>query len=449
MGISRYTHRMKSRLIRSFLLLVVAVCLLAKGDDAAADKNKLLESADRIAKKVSALRGLALKQPIKRAVMNKEQILKRLKLRIDSEYSAAEIEGESWILKRFGLLPPDLDYMATVLGLLTEQVAGFYDPFERHLYIADWVTLGGDFVMSHEIDHALQDQHFNLKKFLTDVKHDADAALARQALVEGDGMATSVEYMMDVGGRQAPWGQSGFTDQFVGGVRGGVSELKGVPLALREALLFPYASGLAFVAHYRKHHPWSKVDAIFDRPPLSTEHILHPEKYQSYEPPQRVAMLNLPALSSYRRLHNNTVGEFSLRLFLKQHGLAEEKAARAVAGWGGDRWALFAPKGHKGKELKGLIGVLYTAWDTDFDAIEFMEALKPALEKLSGGSSLRSTKKVLRFKGKDGTMFVAEIRNKSVVVLAGPTAAQDAKIRKQVWAKWGVGQKKRKLGKRK
>ena len=82
------------------------------------------------------------------------------------------------MLKRLGLLPADVDYEKLLLDLLMEQVAGFYDPFARQLYIADWLPLEMQRpALAHEIEHALQDQHFDLKKFATPIKDDGDRQL--------------------------------------------------------------------------------------------------------------------------------------------------------------------------------------------------------------------------------------------------------------------------------
>ena len=82
-----------------------------------------------------------------------------------------------------------------ILDLLMEQVAGFYDPFAGKLYIADWLPLEMQRpALAHEIEHALQDQHFDLKRFASPIKDDGDRQLARSALVEGDGTAVMLEF---------------------------------------------------------------------------------------------------------------------------------------------------------------------------------------------------------------------------------------------------------------
>src|SRR5688572_27413578 len=109
-------------------LVAAAVLLLIAGRAGAVDQTKLLADADRIAKKVAAMRGLKLKKPIKRSVMNKQQLTERLLLRVKEEYAPDEIAKEELALKRLGLLPASAKYLDVVIELLKAQIAGFYDP---------------------------------------------------------------------------------------------------------------------------------------------------------------------------------------------------------------------------------------------------------------------------------------------------------------------------------
>ena len=144
--------------------LVAIALLLAQPSSAPAQKlsaAKLVAKADEVAKKVASLRGLALKVKVKSGVMNKAQIKKRILKLLHEEYTDAELDAESLGLKRFGQIAESSDYVDIVVKLLQNQIAGFYDPGEKKLYIAGWQTVGGDMLMAHEIDHALQDQHFD------------------------------------------------------------------------------------------------------------------------------------------------------------------------------------------------------------------------------------------------------------------------------------------------
>ena len=52
-------------------------------------------------------------------------------------------------------------------------------------------------VMAHELVHALQDQHFNLRRFEKWPKGDSDAELAAHALVEGEATLVMILYDLE------------------------------------------------------------------------------------------------------------------------------------------------------------------------------------------------------------------------------------------------------------
>jgi hypothetical protein len=424
-------------------LIVVAICGLlvaAPARPAGADQrqDQLLASADRVAKKVTKLRGLRIKRKIARGVMNKSQLKKRLLKRVGQEYSPAELAAEELLLKRFGLLKHDQDYLAVVIDLLTDQIAGFYDPWEKQLYIASFMAAGGDALMAHEIDHALQDQHFNLRRFMGKAKNDSDSTTARQALVEGDGMAVMVEFMLDSLGRSPQWGSSQMVKAISSqmGSASGLGSLDKAPLFLREGLIFPYLAGLEFVAHFRKKHPWKVIDRIYRKPPLSSEHILHPERYESYERPDQIKAKPLAALPGAVIIHHDVNGELGARTWLMTHGVSRPRAELAAAGWGGDRVAVLAKAGHK--TVRGSVGISSTVWDSEADAIEFYEAAVDALTSSVGPATTVSGKNATTFAGK-GESAAIERRDDRVVIVIGAASAQAGlALGAEIFSAWAV-----------
>lgn len=400
--------------------------------------EELLKDTDRIAGKVAALRGLAVKQTIKRGVMNKQQITERLLLRVKEEYAPEEIAKEEVALKRLGLLPPDVVYLEVVIELLKSQIAGFYDPWEKQLYIMEGAgALGGEEVMAHEIDHALQDQHFGLKKWLAEVKKNADATLARQALVEGDGTVLMLEYALaEKGAGAAPWGEPEFLQEQAATIRMGLVLMADVPLFLRESLVFPYVNGLKFVGSARASRPWKDIDKMFGKPPLSTEHIIHPEKYDAYEKPVAIKAAVPAAIKKYARGYDNVLGEMGLWILLRQHGVAEDVAKTAVGGWGGDRIAVFTPPGKQSAPATA-IAAIYTVWDAPADADEFFAAAVQALPGIAGGGD-KTTRgdSVVEYRATDGSVTTLEYKKDAVVLVVGAPAGRAEKMRAQIWKGW-------------
>lgn len=429
---------------RRVVVLVALSCaaLTITGIAVQADSSSVdprLAKADEIATRVSTLRGLAVKRPIKRGVMDKAQIRARILERMDQEYAPAELAAEEVAMKRLGMLPAGYDYKQEVIDLLTDEIAGFYDPWDRQLYIAGWdqaATGFEDGVMAHEIDHALQDQHFDLRSFMKAVKTEGDATSARQALVEGDGMALMLEFMMPAG--ISPWSDPRVTRMMTAdnSATGGSPALAKAPLILREGLIFPYTQGLKFVAHVRQRHPWSRVDAIYKKPPLATEHILHPTKYETYERPDVVKAKTPAALAGYASIYDNVSGELGLAVFLRQHGILQSKAEIAAEGWGGDRLVIYAPKVHAGG-VAGTIGVSYAVWDHSADAMEFFDALVDALPGF-GGKQTRRTDTEVVYESADGLIVAAERKGDAVVTVFAVPKDRAAALRAEIWTYWKV-----------
>src|SRR5262249_20060329 len=222
-----------------------------------APKDALLAAADEIAHQVAGLRGLQLKAPLQRGVLTRDEIGAKLKDRIGKEYTPDEVRTEARVLKRLGLLPADIDYEKMLLDLLMEQVAGFYDPFAGKLYIADWLPLEMQRpALAHEIEHALQDQHFDLKKFALPIKDDGDRQLGHSALVEGDATAVMLEFQAQSMGLPPDQlseliGQIG--KQLLSASFGSKTpQFDNAPPFVRETLMFPYLTGLLFVESIRR-----------------------------------------------------------------------------------------------------------------------------------------------------------------------------------------------------
>lgn len=394
-----------------------------------------MAETDVIARTVSQIRGLPIKKRIDRDVLSQDEIRKRLVERLAKDYGPAELASEEVALKRLGLLPESMDYQKEMLDLLTEQIAGFYDPSVKELYIADWIEPQMQrMVMAHEIDHALQDQRFDLDRFVKVDRENGDALSARQALVEGDGVALMIEFMMrEIGQKVDPWADDTMVNAMAAATGlAGTPEFEKAPLILKETLLFPYRDGLRLVASSRRTHPWSDVDAMFARPPASTEQVIHPEKYRANERPIVVKNQPLTAMKVGKPRYVNVLGEILFRVLLQQHGVARERAERAAAGWGGDRLVVYdAPTGAMAIDL--------SVWDAEADALEASDALVEALPSLAGAAPEGYTEKgpiYASATGKDGTVSIVERKGTKVLLLVGAPAELAEKIRADVWARW-------------
>jgi len=306
--------------------------------------------------------------------------------------------------------------------LLTEQAAGYYDPKERTLFIADW--LPDDIqkpVLAHELVHALQDQHYDLRRNFDMVKEHADLTLARQALVEGDAMMVMFAYVLQPLGlsmEQLPdmrslvqMGASLLGDQF--------QHYAKAPLILRQQLLFPYVAGTTFVKAALAQGGWPRLARVYQHPPVSTEQILHPEKYFTAIPevPKEVHLRLSPAVfqgSSWSKLKHDILGEFLLSVVLQQF-LPEAEALKSAAGWDGDCYELFE---QQGSGRLGLVAI--SAWDTLDDASKFVHSYHTLLAHKYPTWSFQSLPDQTGYMAQqDGFVVVLRQRQQHVHIIEG------------------------------
>src|SRR5262249_46044394 len=113
------------------------------------------------------------------------------------------------------------------------------------------------------------------------------------------------------------------------------------------------------------------IDHAFRTPPVSTEQILHPEKYWTDGSPDLPRPVALPDLSArlgpgWKRLDPGTLGELAIAtltepsptdLLSPAAALGNGWTNEAASGWGGDEWSLYA----KGDAR---FAALATVWDT-------------------------------------------------------------------------------------
>lgn len=371
------------------LLLSVAASALGLGllppPAAEADGRELLTLADRLARDVGAIRGLPVLRPVKRGVMDRDRILARIQEIVNEQYTPDDLRHEGDIMRRLGLIPPDLDYAGTVFGVLREQVAGFYDPHARRLYIASWLAPDlQEPTLAHEIEHALQDQHYRIGEMLRRRPGASDRQAAISALCEGDAVAVMIDYLLRSTGRDFT-AMPDLAQQIRAQAAGhGQPVLRGAPRAIRESLLFPYVEGTAFVRALKvQGRSWAAVDAAFASPPDSTEQILHPERFLTRDPPVAVTLPDDPTLAAtHRPVHRDILGELSLRLYLEEN-IPGPDARSAAAGWGGDQIVLYESltPAAATPAVDELAVVARVQFDTEPDAQEFVDAATLALDR--------------------------------------------------------------------
>jgi hypothetical protein len=157
------------------------------------------------------------------------------------------------------------------------------------------------------------------------------------------------------------------------------------PLIIREALLFPYEEGAAFVQALYQRGGFKAIDEALREPPRTTEQIIHPEKYQLGELPRPAPLPDLAdALGgSWRTLGRGVLGERDLRVLI-EHFANRPDAAVAAAGWDGDSYVVLEDEDDR------LLVAIHTVWDTEQDAVEFYNAYDRTVAKRFGEEQRRT-----------------------------------------------------------
>jgi hypothetical protein len=317
-----------------------------------------------VLKETSEIRELSILRPVKSGAQSRAEIESMIIRNMNEETTPEDTHSSEVALKKLGLVPPDFEFRPFIVKLLTEQVAGYYDPKAQQFYLADWIDLDGQKpVMAHELTHALQDQHFNLRRFDKWPKGDSDAEMAAHALIEGDATLAMIRYVTRDLKRAVAFAKS------IGADSGSSEQIDKAPRALRESLLFPYSQGTDWVTNLYKRGGWTLVSGAFTDLPQSTEQILHAEKYLAREAPVKIDMPNVSASlgSGWKRIDYDVNGEWGYYLILNQ--FLKSGSAEAAAGWGGDRFAVY----EEAKTGQVFIAQL-SAWDNKGEAEEFYRA---------------------------------------------------------------------------
>jgi hypothetical protein len=294
------------------------------------------------------------------------------------ELPPAELQGATAAYRLFGLIPDSLDLRRTMIDLLTEQIAGYYDPDSDALFIrSDIEPFQFRIVVSHELVHALQHQYLNLDSLIQQ-KRQNDRRTAAQAILEGQAVLSQIPVLMP---EQRPetlpagwfWKQREVAAQ----QQAQMPEFAHAPMWLRETLIFPYLGGAEFVRWFRRQYPGQQPYGALM--PTSTEQILDPGRYVARDRPRELAF-EVPAPDAV--IYEDDLGAFEIRLLFTELLGSEARAAVYTAGWDGDRYQVLSA----GSDAL----VWYTLWEDQPAALRFAKGLELAWAKRRpGGRAVR------------------------------------------------------------
>jgi hypothetical protein len=333
-------------------------------------------AAQEALKEASRIRGLPSKGEVPCFVRSRDDVEQFLRELIRKKYPPHKLAMEELVFRAVGLIPDDYEYQNGIIEAYVGQIGGYYDPDKKHFVVVQSIPRSLQRVVAiHELTHALQDQYYDLNRFLDPKIEDGDESLAHAAVTEGDANLVMQEALR--ADRQSGKVMPNFLED-----SGNQEDQPPLPEALQEMLLFPYEEGLRFVRAVQKKGGLKAREKLFQKPPRSTREIVHPDEFMKgtapFDIPTDAEVLD--GRDVRKGLYSDTLGEFGIATILGTENLGPRTASEAARGWRGDRAVVIRAK-------EGVSEVIWLSqWDTVQDAKQFLTAYRALLQKKYPGS---------------------------------------------------------------
>ena len=376
----------------------------------------------RMLTRVSRTRELQAKHAVPGTTLGRDALIARVRAHVEKEVPHQAIVDEGLFFQLLGVVPAPYDYEKAMFSLLQAQLAGYYEPADGTMYMAqDLEDDLADATLSHELVHALQDQHWDLKTRSKYAAGQSDLQVATSALAEGDATSTMIDVSLAsmagaMGGpRSALDIPAQLFDQVVrGSLQSGAAGTGNAPHVMVAGLVAPYVDGTAFVNELRRRGGWAMVDQAWADAPKSTEQVLHVDKWVAHEAPVTVAAPPFASLGAgWTSAATDTTGELGLRV-LAEEWMPHPQAAQLAAGWGGDRSVLV-----KNGEQVAL--AIHVRWDAAPGPKD--DALAAAAFDALVKATIKTKDPVPCLARSDRGPFAIGRKGRDVVIVAGPAKA--------------------------
>jgi hypothetical protein len=326
-----------------------------------ADTKKLFESVDRIFDFAAKDTGMPKHATVKRRLVSKADVEKYARAALAKEEFTQRFAQQELSMKKLGFLPREFNLREYLVKSTGAEIAAYYDDETKTISMLNWVPPDHqEPILAHELTHALQDQNYDLAKWMkaarkpggngskaTETGND-DGATARKAVVEGQAMVVYADYLMAPSGRSledTPQLLYSMEEPAVRAVQDS-KMLHDAPMIMREAGTFSYEEGLIFEGELL--HKGGKNMAFagaFARPPRSSHEVLQPEAYINHEklPPTAIPDLKQLLGEQYEVYDSGGIGQLDVRAYLKQYG-DRKNADDVSSAWQGGAYVAFHRK---------------------------------------------------------------------------------------------------------
>jgi hypothetical protein len=403
--------------------------------------ERALKRIPEIKKHLSALRNQPFRIDVPAEYQTTADFRTFVEKEIGKELGGAKAKAMVDGLLHIGFLKERIDLGKAIADTMVTQAAAYYDPAQKKYFLVMTPSDDNmlDTITAHELTHALQDQYFDLTKYLEPNGKkgpalSADEQNARKFVVEGEATFAMFAYLIT-----AKSGSTTIDDKTLRALKlqlkltgnlsidelrkmtkaqaeglGGSPEMKAsaeamdkIPAIILVPMVDSYLKGaMPSVAAFEKGG-WDEVAKLFTSPPQSTEQVLHPDtKLFPRDMPQTTA---LPKQAGMTLIDSDVIGELGWRVYLEQWG--DKTSNDDAAGWDGDRYAVWRAKDGS------LLGLIATTWDSEKDAQEFEAAYRASLITRFGGDGSKRS---------DGHVIVVSRQGNIVVIVDGSTNIEAA-----------------------
>ncbi|MFA5793629.1 MAG: hypothetical protein WC980_00965 [Candidatus Brocadiia bacterium] len=405
--------------------------------------EKIISDINTYQKEVELIRGKQFKSTIPTAVQSMSDFRNFVKNDLDKELPPAKAQITQMAMIKLGLLPEGYDLRKGFENLLLTQAGAYYDPRTKSIYLLKVDAFPPEQLKSnliHELCHALQDQSFNLADMNKNASASEDSATAIRYLYEGEATYVMTMYSLKpmMGGQEISANNPVIAQIFsrmkfmtrdmllnqaesqmlplaekYPEMKTALEGLKSAPIHLFWYLNAPYIHGLSSISDMLVYDipkqdknyqgGWQNIDIAYQKPPVSTEQIMHPRKLliERDEP----TVINQPALPPQIEISfSDVLGEFGFWTLFSTFEIPSLR--EAAEGWDGDKYFLL-------KNIKTNKYSLYlsTVWDSNADATESFKAYQSVIEKKYSGwqKDKNSTKTSITWISPNGksTVFIS------------------------------------------
>jgi hypothetical protein len=313
---------------------------------------------------VEEMRALRFIHPVIPDPVTHGQLVRGLLKSFDTSYPKALYDRRTLAWQTIGVIPHGTSIRHALENFGSSAVIGYYDTLTGKLVFIgtkDPTPYERD-TLAHELTHAIDDQHFGLERLdrLGATCQD-EASAASVAVVEGNATYVQLQYVRQF---LTPTEQLQFVQE-ANASGGSAGDIPPFIMALQQ---WSYTQGLQFITALVAHGGETAVDHALTVLPVSTEQIIHPERYPNDVPtPVDVPDFGPKLGRGWTDLDVEGIGEEWLSLALALR-LPVSDAASAAAGWDGGISRAWSDGTH-------VAVVLSTVWDTAPDAAEFASAM--------------------------------------------------------------------------